>query len=144
MSPPRIVGLKQRLARLERERRVSAGLVVLSLVLLVASQTTRPHAQGSAETKIKTPFQVVNNRGETVFSVESSGSDTKVSIVNENTIVAGLNAGKEGSSLYLSGKQAVARLAVDFDGPGTGPSILMKDSDGEVLTVGSKAASLTA
>jgi hypothetical protein len=144
MSTDRIVALEERLVKLERERRVSTGLVVLSLALLVASQTAAPHAQPGPETKFKAPFKVVNNVGETIFSVESVGSETRVSIIDNDFVVAGMNGSKDGSSLHLSAKDGIARLGMNFDGPATGPSILMKDADGEVLTVGSKAASLKA
>lgn len=145
MSTERIVSLDARLARLERERRVSAGLVVLSLGLLVASQTAGPQAQSSASpATVKAPFAVVDARGQTIFSVENVGSETRVNLVRDDKVLAGFNAGVEGSVLHMSAKQSVARLGVDFAGAGTGPSIMMKDAEGDVLTVGSDAATLKA
>jgi hypothetical protein len=144
MSTDRMVALEERLARLERQRRVSAGLVIASLTMLVATQTAAPHAQPGPDTKIKAPFKVVNNVGETIFSVESTGAETRVSVLDKDFVVAGMNGSKDGAILHVSSKDGVARLGLNFDGPGTGPSILMKDADGEVFTVGSKEASLKA
>ena len=143
ISRDRIVALEERLARLERQRRVSAGLAVLSLALLVASQTAAPHAQPGPETKIKAPFKVVNNLGQTIFSVKPLDRRHRVAL-DQDVVVAGMSGSKDGSSLHLSAKDGIARLGMNFDGPASGPSILMKDADGEVLTVGSKAASLKA
>ena len=44
-----------------------------------------------------------------------------------------MSGSKDGSSLHLSAKDGIARLGMNFDGPASGPSILMKDADGEVL-----------
>jgi hypothetical protein len=145
MSTDRIAALEQRLTRLERERRISAGLLAAGLVLLVASQTSRPQAQaGAAPATVKAPFTVVNDQGQPIFSITRAGAETKLEMIDGGTAVAGLSASKDASVLFLGDSKAFARVGMNFGGPDTGPSIALKDSGGELFTVGTEAVSINA
>jgi hypothetical protein len=136
MSVERLTALEHRVAVLERRQRSSlviagAGCAVLALASLIPAT----HAQSPSQ--VRAPFSVVNAGGQEIFSVTQAGSNTRVSIVDRGTVITTWSADAEGAELSLgvAKSKGLARLAVDFNGADTGPSLLLADSTDELLAV---------
>lgn len=145
MSVDRLTALEHRLAVLERHRRSSFLLAVTGCsALALAGLIPSTQAQGTSQ--VRAPFSVVNAAGQEIFSVTQAGSDTRVNIVDKGQVVATWSASDDGASLTLGGTKAkgFARLAVNFDGAGTGPSLLMAKSNSNVLRVEDDSVEISA
>jgi hypothetical protein len=136
MSVDRLTTLERRLAILERRQRVSVVMAFVGFAALgIASQTINTGAQNTAA--IRAPFRIVNVRGEDIFSVTQAGSETRVSILKGDAVASMWAADADSASLSLGGikSKAMVRLGVNFNGEGTGSSLLMADDTDELLSV---------
>lgn len=150
----RIAELERRLAQLEKAGRApmprrtaalpSAGVLALGLIAASVVQGGGTRAQDIQQPlTVRAPFRVVNAIGDNIFTIEQAGSETRLNIVDAGRVVASLSSGYGASSLNLGGEKGSAQMAVDFDGPGTGPSLILKGSK-EVLKVAAGAATINA
>lgn len=147
MTPDRIAVLEHRIAELERKRRSTLTLSVLAVAFAaVVTHSVGIGAQGGSDlSTVRAPFRIVNPRGEEIFTVTQAGSETRLSIFDHGVASTVLAGGDGPSFLVLGGgSKGTARIGTDFEGLGTGPSILLKDSNGEVFRAGSKEVSIQA
>jgi hypothetical protein len=145
MSAERLAALEHRLAVLERRRRAllvigGAGVVALAIASLM------PAAQAQSTSQVRAPFSVVNSAGQEIFAVTQVGSDTRVTILHRGTVQTTWSADEDGALLALGGPnmKGVARLAVNFSGADTGPSLLMAAGTRNVMSVENDSAEISA
>jgi hypothetical protein len=144
-SDLRVAALEARIAQLEqRGRRSWLALTVVALATLAAAQVASVQAQSDAQTlTVKAPFRVVDGRGMPMLVVEG-GSSPHLDVIAQDRVVARLGGSADDAFLALSKGKDSARIGVDFDGAGTGPTIRLNGADGPLLDVSATGVNVKA